>query len=375
MTSSLIPERPLLISPTLAATIGLEESVMLHVLSELKLNSVDSTDGLTWLELNHDMLGTAMPFWTPDQIKAVQQSLLEKGLIQLDTVSNKPGSFKIAINQVNNKNPQQSASQTSSHSTSHSAVGEKTKRKSIPASAPNPLYTSPTSGKATIIQEDWQPSEDLYQICTRRNIPRNFIEEHVRLFVISQQERKRAQYSWHNIFYKYILKEWESSRSHIGLKELEANMSADWLPSGDAFNILEHAGISHSFIEDAVPEFVLYWRETGLKTSTWNTKFIAHVRRQWAKFESALEHDATPKLLPEDYQPSEEVFEVLEMANIDSHFAHELIPEFILYWRERKEVSASWHTKFLQHIKYKWAHRDEGKTDFVERVTDRSWAN
>ena len=35
MNSTLIPERPLLISPTLAATIGLEETVMLHVLGEL----------------------------------------------------------------------------------------------------------------------------------------------------------------------------------------------------------------------------------------------------------------------------------------------------------------------------------------------------
>ena len=368
MSSSLIPERPLLISPTLAATIGLEESVMLHVLSEFKLHSVESsTDGLTWLELNHDTLSTAMPFWTLNKITDIQQSLLEKGLIQLDTIGSKPGNFKIAINQANKQKLQPSASQAT--------VSERTKEKSKPASAPNPLYTSPATGKTSIIPEDWQPSEDLYQICKRRNIPRNFIEEHVRLFVISQQERKRAQYSWHNIFYKYILKEWERSRSHQGLKELEANMSADWKPSEDAFNILEHASISRSFVEDAVPEFVLYWRETGLKTSTWNTKFIAHVRRQWAKFEAALEHDSTPKLLPDDYQPSEEVFEVLEMANIDSQFAHELIPEFILYWRERKEVCTSWHTKFLQHTKYKWSYKNEGKTDFVERVTDRSWAN
>ncbi|PCH61941.1 MAG: hypothetical protein COC19_03605, partial [SAR86 cluster bacterium] len=34
MTSSLVPERPLIISPTLASTIGLEEAVMLHVLAE-----------------------------------------------------------------------------------------------------------------------------------------------------------------------------------------------------------------------------------------------------------------------------------------------------------------------------------------------------
>ena len=193
MSSSLIPERPLLISPTLAATIGLEESVMFHVLSELKLHSVESTDGLTWLELDYDKLITAMPFWTLDEIRKVQQSLLEKGLIQQDTAGSKPDSFKIAINQANKQRLQPSASQAT--------VSEQAKEKSKPASAPNPLYTSPATGKASIIPEDWQPSEDLYQICTRRNIPRNFIEEHVRLFVISQQERKRAQYSWHNIFY------------------------------------------------------------------------------------------------------------------------------------------------------------------------------
>ena len=34
MNSSLIPERPLLISPTLAATIGLEEAIMLQVLAD-----------------------------------------------------------------------------------------------------------------------------------------------------------------------------------------------------------------------------------------------------------------------------------------------------------------------------------------------------
>jgi hypothetical protein len=226
-----------------------------------------------------------------------------------------------------------------------------------------------------MIDADWQPNADLYQLCAKRNIPRSFVDDHVRLFVISQQERGKTQYSWHNVFFKYIVREWEHSRSHKGLKELEANMSADWLPSDDALSILEHAGINHSFIEDAVPEFVLYWRETGLKTSTWNTKFIAHVRRQWGKYEAALEHDTAPKLLPEDYQPSDEVYDVLELANIDLRFAQELIPEFVLYWRERKEVSASWHTKFLQHVKYRWSHRQEEKGDFIDKVTDRSWAD
>ncbi|MEK9647712.1 MAG: DnaT-like ssDNA-binding domain-containing protein [Gammaproteobacteria bacterium] len=353
MSSNLIPERPLLISPTLASTIGLDEAVMLHVISEmqLQLNTIARAE-LTWVETDAEMLGKWLPFWKSDKIRQVQQNLQEKGLLQIDMTA--PGKIILAINKPGMPKP-------------------------AAATRPAPQKCQQTagisSGRATQIAEDWRPSEDLYALCAQRNIPRQYIDERIRLFIISQQERRRAQYSWHNVFYKYILREWENSRAHKNLKELEATMTADWQPGEDALSILEHAGINHSFIEDAVPEFVLYWRETGLKTSTWNTKFIAHVRRQWAKFEVALEHDTTPKLLPEDYQPSEEVFEVLEMANIDPQFAQELIPEFILYWRERKEVSASWHTKFLQHVKYKWSHRTEEKGDFIERVTDRSWAS
>ena len=79
MTSSLIPERPLLISPTLAATIGLEETVMLHVISELFLqHPVIVRKHLRWTELDYAILQKAMPFWTLIDIKRVRQNLLEK---------------------------------------------------------------------------------------------------------------------------------------------------------------------------------------------------------------------------------------------------------------------------------------------------------
>ncbi len=381
MSSSLIPERPLLISPTLAATIGLEEAVMLHVLSEMKLRMpVVFRDNLRWLDVNLQGLSDVMPFWNLAEITRIQQSLLEKGLIQVDNGDSQSGFFKIAINQasVSPKTPEPTPAQQSTAAQAppaQQAYSSNPSASSVTSAPANPFHQTPTSGKASRIPDNWLPSEDLYQLCGRRNIPREFIDEHVRLFVISQQERRKAQYSWHNTFYKYILREWENRRSHIGLKELEANMSQEWMPSDDAVSILEHAGINHSFIEDAVPEFVLYWRETGLKTSTWNTKFIAHVRNQWAKYESALEHDTTPKLLPEDYEASEEVYGVLAMANINEDFARALVPEFILYWRERKELSASWNTKFLQHVKFKWSHREKEDKEFIERVTDRSWAN
>ena len=101
MSSSLIPERPLLISPTLAATIGLEETVMLHVLSEMKLRfPVSLRDNLRWLEVNLETLSDAMPFWNIADIMRIQQSLLEKGLVQVDGGDSQKGYFKIAINET-----------------------------------------------------------------------------------------------------------------------------------------------------------------------------------------------------------------------------------------------------------------------------------
>ena len=40
-------------------------------------------------------------------------------------------------------------------------------------------------------------------------------------------------------------------------------------------------GINTNFIEDAIPEFVLYWKERGDKSNTWDSKFVQHVKRQW----------------------------------------------------------------------------------------------
>jgi hypothetical protein len=42
MVSSLLPEKPLVISPSLAATIGLEEAVLLTVLHELFVHRAQS---------------------------------------------------------------------------------------------------------------------------------------------------------------------------------------------------------------------------------------------------------------------------------------------------------------------------------------------
>jgi hypothetical protein len=161
---------------------------------------------------------------------------------------------------------------------------------------------------------------------------------------------------------------------------------------------VKHANISLAFVEDSIPEFVVYWQERGDVGRTWNSKFIQHVKRQWMRYNSALEHDTEPKRIPDNWQPGKDVYDVLKLANIDLKFAQQQVTEFVLFWRDSNQVYASWNTKFLQHVKYHWAKQhalttvnsqqvnhagqqlphSTGRTrdsSLAEQLNDRSWAS
>jgi hypothetical protein len=303
------------------------------------------------------MLAHALPFWAQIDIRRIQRSLQELGLLLVEPVAGNPEAQLLAINQPDSRSPPDAPL----------AMPPK----------PRPSPYNNGGGAATYIAPNWQPDDTLFQQCQQRGIPRDFVEQEVAGFVSYWRERQRTQYSWHHTFLNWAITRWEKQRSAQGVKELETEMSPDWLPSVEAMDILEHADISRAFIEDAIPEFVLYWRERGMVNSAWNSKFIAHVRRQWVRYTHALENDITPRPIPPDFAPSPACFEVLAMANIDADFAHSQIREFALYWQDRNEVHASWNTKFLQHVKYQWAQQMQGAhaQPLLARLSDRSWAD
>lgn len=377
MSSSLIPERPLLISPTLAATIGLEEAVLLHVISELLLQHAPLwRQQRRWAEVPDSTLYQALPFWNHEQVQRVLHSLQTLGLLLHETVPGRPQSRLLAINQPDAAAPRESVAVPAPAMPPRARATAMPPARSPAAERPRTGLQPGTGGAATLIPADWQPDATLLQLCQQRNVPREFIEREVPAFVLYWRERGKVQYSWQQTFLNWIVARWEKQRSFQGAKELETTMHPGWLPGEDAVSILEHAGISLSFIEDAVPEFVLYWRERGVSNSEWNSKFIAHVRRQWVKYTHALEHDTTPRPIPPDFQPDPACLDVLAMANIDLDFALAQLPEFILYWQDRKEAHGSWNTKFLQHVKYKWAQQMQpAGQPLLERLTDRSWAD
>ena len=127
-----------------------------------------------------------------------------------------------------------------------------------------------------------------------------------------------------------------------------------------------------------------------------NSRFVAHIRRQWARYTSALSHDTEPQRIAPDWQPAPDVYDILQLSHIDEAFARSLLPEFVLYWRDSNQLHSSWNTKFLQHVKYKLANRhqfshtaggedgqnrqagSQGSTrarSLTDDLTDRSWAS
>jgi len=385
--SSLIPEKPLLVSPSLAATIGLEEACMLSALSEVATyQPSQQSGGRSWFEVDEALISKLMPFWTDYDIQRISKNLKDKGIILLASPPySQSRHLKLAFDEAN--------------------VDLQ------PATAP----ISPRIASANRIAPNWQPDQELLRRIGEHNIPEPFALQQLPEFIAYWRERGEISHTWGAKFLKHVVHQWREHQTNLARqqrshqqnhdtdflrRDQEVPMHSQWRPSKDALEVLvKHASISLAFVEDAIPEFVLYWQERGEVGRTWNSKFIQHVKRQWMRYNSALEHDTEPRRIPENWQPSTDVYDVLRLANIDMEFARRQVPEFLLFWRDSNQVYSSWNTKFLQHVKYHWARqhalttvnsqqvnshagqqhtsstRSTRDRSLVEDLTDRSWAN
>jgi hypothetical protein len=268
-----------------------------------------------------------------------------------------------------------------------------------PTPAPAPQAKKTVQG-ARQIPVDWQPGVELLRKLSEINgIDADYALQLVPEFITYWRDRQTSTFSWESRFMSHAQRLWLQQTPQRDAIEAAASaakqgtaMSEVWQPSDDALDILLRSGIQQQFVEDAIPEFILYWRDRGDVSNTWDTRFIAHIRRQWARYESSTQFDTEPQRIAGNWQPSEDVYDILRMANIDVEFARELLPEFVIYWRDTNQVYSSWNTRFLQHIKTRWARRlngqeqhpkDYGKKHqsaaepdrrgFVDKHTDQSW--
>lgn len=376
MNNSLIPERAISISPSLASTLGLEEAVMLSLLSEaMSYLTPVASNGFQWCHLTEPLVQRLMPFWTDHDIARIAKSLRDKGVILISSAPYfESRELRVALNERQGQTGFQAQVSQSPLNRPHNQIS--------PGASP--------------MAHNWQPSEEVYAQLAQHNVPRSFAREQIPEFVTYWREKGQSAHSWGAKFIQQVLRKWREQETEFGRRELELPITNGWRPSQDAIDVLvRHAGINPCFVEDAIAEFVLYWRERGESSRTWNSKFIQHVRRQWARYTATLQHDTEPRPLPENWQPSEDVYEVLALANIDLRFAREQLCEFCIYWRDTGKLQGSWNTKFLQHVKYQWAKKLNGSAQqqvqlnakqtptanartrdrsVSEQLADRSWA-
>ncbi len=337
--SSLTPERQLVFSPSLAATIGLEEAIALQHLSELfGHRTAQAHGGFLWLEVERQWLQDSLPFWSAIDLHRITRSLADKGVILLDSPPlHSADKLVFALNE-----PQQSA----------------------PQQRPTAEPPAPRRHGAGLLAATWTPSEDVLQLLAlNQQVPRQFALDQLEDFVYYWRERGEVSHAWENKFRQHVINRWradQQKRAETPFLVAEPTvLDNNWRPSADAMEILLRAGVKRDFIDDAVPEFILYWRERGEPPKTLNSKFIQHIRIQWARFSSAREHDSLPAPIVENWRPSADVFDILKLSHIDEGFALQQLPEFVLYWRDDGRAHTSWNAKFLQHVKYHWARRHQ----------------
>lgn len=363
--ASIVPEQPLVFSPGLAATIGLEEAILLQQLGSLFAHRQPRPgDGFAWLTVERDFLLRQLPFWTPTDLHRITRSLADKGVILMQSPPlHSHGELVFALNEPAQQ-PQQA------------------KRR--------PQDPPPGPARAGQLPPNWSPSEDLLQLLAlNHNIPRQFAIDQLEDFIFYWRERGEPNHAWENKYRQHVISSWRRQQqleAEAFRIEHSPELDNHWRPSRDALEIMLRSGVERDFIDEAIPEFILYWRERGTAPRELNSKFIQHIRIQWAKYTSSMTHSTEPRRISEDWQPDADVFDILRLSHIDEDFARGLLPEFIIYWRDSNQAHTSWNSKFLQHVKFHWAkqHRieqaghshDEGQGSHrTGRTRDRSLAD
>lgn len=373
--ASIVPEQPLAFSPGLAATIGLEEAILLQQLGALFAHRHPRhSDGFAWLAVERDFLLRHLPFWTAADLQRISRSLADMGVILLQSPPlHSHGELVFALNE-----PLQQ-----------------------PLPVRHPLDPPPAAPRRSAGQlpPNWSPSEDLLQLLAlNHNIPRQFALDQLEDFIFYWRERGEPSHAWENKYRQHVISSWRRQQQlEAEAFRIDHHQELDnhWRPSQDALEIMLRSGVEREFIDEAIPEFILYWRERGTAPKELNSKFIQHIRIQWAKYTSSMTHSTEPRRISEDWQPDADVFDILRLSHIDEDFARGLLPEFIVYWRDSNQAHTSWNSKFLQHVKFHWAkqHRIEqagqrhdqgqgshptGRTrdrSLADDLSDTSWAD
>ena len=142
----------------------------------------------------------------------------------------------------------------------------------------------------------------------------------------------------------------------IGFGErTESFMEKNWEPDAALIDQASEYGISKSFVLSQLDDFIHLHREKSDTSYSWGVKFLRFVIKKWRSQEISDIKQLKRKPIDQSWQPDEEAIEILTKAGISKEFIKNEIPEFILYWSEKGDVSDTWNSKFIGQVRRQWA--------------------
>ena len=145
----------------------------------------------------------------------------------------------------------------------------------------------------------------------------------------------------------------------------ELSRSGKWLPNQEILDQINEYGIPEDFAHSQIEDFNKLSNERDSQESNWGIKFLRFVIKKWRFKEAEDNKKKKRKQIDKDWGPDLDAKEILINSGIDEEFLMKELPEFIMYWRERKEESDIWNSKFIAHIRRRW-----GRLSQIQEIDD-----
>jgi len=221
---------------------------------------------------------------------------------------------------------------------------------------------------------NFYPSEDLVKQACNLGIEEDFLGDQLPSFNLFWKGKDLKPHLKESKFLQYALKNWREKEKIEYQESKKVLLDSNWRPSEDAISILKNIDINDSFIESLLPEFILFWKEKRVKSNSWNSTFLNHVKKQWARKNFKLDSDKENHPMSKNWAPSEDCMKVLEVTNIPVDFIESKLPEFRLYWIDAGEISTNWNNKFINFVKNSWEKDSKKSSNILERLANTEWA-
>ncbi len=159
------------------------------------------------------------------------------------------------------------------------------------------IHATPTFDK------HWRPSEDVFEILHQGGIARAFAESVLSEFILYWLERGGPPKEVNSRFLQHTRQCWTRYSNGLEHTTLPQRLRRDWKPDPGVYETLELAGIDEQTARSMLQEFVLYWVDSNELNTSWNSKFLQHVKYQWRR-EKVKRHERDQESGPDSKETS-----------------------------------------------------------------------